>query len=185
MNRFLTVDDILTLDPGDDYVKNNGALIRRYIGEGMKLVDILRMDAVPIRDRVWLACEALPWDVIGEPIMVEVDRQVEACCLGCGVEETETWARRWLSGEDRSTAAAWDAAGAAARAAARAAAGAAARAAGASRASRASWAARAAARAAGDAASYQRILNGIITLLQTKEKNNSLYDINMRGYSGK
>ena len=37
------------------------------------------------------------------------DRQVRAHCLHCGAPTVERWAARWLSGEDRSVAAAWQA----------------------------------------------------------------------------
>ena len=36
-----------------------------------------------------------------------VDRQVKAQCLDCGLPEVQEWAKRWLSGEDRTYAAAY------------------------------------------------------------------------------
>jgi hypothetical protein len=47
----------------------------------------------------------VPWDVVDGI----ADRAVETHALHCGIAEVERWAERWLSGEDRSAAAAGDA----------------------------------------------------------------------------
>ena len=53
-----------------------------------------------------------------EALLLSVNRQVAANCLICGVPAVEKWAKKWLSGEDRSAeSAAWDAARSAASAA--------------------------------------------------------------------
>jgi hypothetical protein len=62
----------------------------------------------------------IPWDVVDGI----VDRAVREHALRCGIPEIERWARRWLSGDDRSDAAAAWAAWAAAHAAEAAASGA-------------------------------------------------------------
>ena len=50
-----------------------------------------------------------------EALLLSVNRQVAANCLICGVPAVEKWAKKWLSGEDRSAEsaarfAAWSAA---------------------------------------------------------------------------
>ena len=97
----------------------------------LSYLEIMALD-IPAPDRLWVVWQ----DGELAPLVIEriVTRAVTTHALACGDPVVEAWARRWLSGEDRTEAAAraaaWAAAWAAARAA-REAAGAAARAAGA------------------------------------------------------
>jgi hypothetical protein len=116
-----TVDEMLSHQPCEDYPRER--LVELWAGrERLSVLDILDLD-IPAADRVWAALQAGPH----VPVAVEaiVRRAVEAHALHCGVAAVESWAARWLSGEDRPAAAAeaaraaavWGAAGAAVRAA--------------------------------------------------------------------
>jgi hypothetical protein len=96
-------------------------------------LEISRMAWVPCKDRLWvlLRVDVLGDDLYQEAWIAYVDRAVRRHALGSCIDE---WARRWLSGENRSESAA-DAADAADAAWA-------ARDARAARAARAAWAAR-------------------------------------------
>ena len=88
--------------------------------ESVTPLEVLRMRSVPVQDRIWALLRP---DVLGAEFLPVVsaiaDRAVRRYCLKCGVAEVEQWAAMWLSGENRSGAAANGAAWAAADAAAR------------------------------------------------------------------
>jgi len=94
--------------------------------ESVTPLEVLRMRSVPVQDRIWALLRP---DVLGAEFLPVVsaiaDRAVRRYCLKCGVAEVEQWAAMWLSGENRSGAAAngaaWAAGDADAGAAARAA----------------------------------------------------------------
>jgi hypothetical protein len=98
-----TVSEMLENKPCEDYPRER--LVELWAGrERLSVLDILDLD-IPAADRVWAALQAGPH----VPVAVEaiVRRAVEAHALHCGIAEVEAWAARWLSGEDRSEAAAW------------------------------------------------------------------------------
>ena len=79
---------------------------------------------IPYKDRIWIL---LRREILGENNYREIsfkiaDRAVKKHCLKCGIQEVEQWAKKWISGKDRSTV---DAANAVANAVANAAASAA------------------------------------------------------------
>ena len=133
-----TIDQMLAEHPCAGY--DRARITDLWAGrDAIATRDILVLD-IPAVDRIWAALH----DPIIRPRVVEriVTRAVTTHALTCGVPAVETWARRWLSGDDRTQAAAC-AAGAAGAARAAGAAGAA-EAARAARAAWAAWAARAA-----------------------------------------
>ena len=129
---FADLDRWLACDraPGKRY--SDERLTRLWGGDSITPLDLARCKAIPLKDRLWAL---LRGEVLGSalPGVLRdiVDPVVERHALHCGVKDVEEWARRWLSGEDRSAASARAAAWAARAAAwaARAAAWAAARAA--------------------------------------------------------
>ena len=80
-------------------------------------LEISRMAWVPCKDRLWvlLRVDVLGDDLYQEAWIAYVDRAVRKHALGSCIDE---WARRWLSGEDRSRSAAAAAGLASARASA-------------------------------------------------------------------
>ena len=146
-----TIDQMLAEHPCAEY--DRARITDLWAGrDAIATRDILVLD-IPAVDRIWAALH----DPIIGPRVVEriVTRAVTTHALTCGVPAVETWARRWLSGDDRTQAAAcaaWAAgaawAGGAAGAAGAAWAAGAKRAARAARAADAAGAARAAAWAA-------------------------------------
>ena len=152
-----TIDQMLACEPCAEYDRIRITVL--FAGrETITTRDILALD-IPAADRVWAALQ----DHTIAPRVVEriVTRAVTTHALTCGIPAVETWARRWLSGEDRTQAAADAAEWAAAWAAARAAAWAARAAAWAAEAARAAewaatWAAAEAAGAAARAAEWAR-----------------------------
>jgi hypothetical protein len=81
--------------------------------KGLTGLEVSRMRSIPYEDRIWVL---LRREVLGDALkgVVEtiVARAVRRHALPCST--TREWARRWLSGEDRSEEAAWAAARAAA-----------------------------------------------------------------------
>ena len=139
-----TIDQMLAEHPCAGY--DRARITDLWAGrDAIATRDILVLD-IPAVDRIWAALH----DPIIGPRVVEriVTRAVTTHALTCGVPAVETWARRWLSGDDRTQAAACAAGAAEAAGAARAAGAAwaaeAAEAARAAGAARAAWAARAA-----------------------------------------
>ena len=65
-----------------------------------------RWRRVPARDRMWVFFRAASQAAQAVVATQAADRQVRAHCLHCGIKTVERWAARWLSGEDRSAAAA-------------------------------------------------------------------------------
>ena len=179
----LTIASVLALGPCAEYREGGGARLRELYPSGQaELADVLRDERINIEDRVWLGCNALPWDVLRPRVEVWVERAIRRYLGKSGCPEWEAWAERWLSGEDRSDmaaaraaeaeAAAWAAAAARAADAAVPAVAAdaaaawerAARAAPAARAARAAW--ERAARAAVAAAEDRLILEDLIELAE-------------------
>jgi hypothetical protein len=170
--KSLTVSDIMALGPCYAYPESR---VRELWGDrdALTLVEILRLN-IPAEDRIWVltregVCDR---DLLLTWVNGVADRAVRNHCLTCGVAAVETWARRWLDGTDRTSAAAYAAYAAAdaayatvydaayaARAAARAAAYAAARA-----------AAYAAAYAAANAAERQAQIDDFIRVLNDAER---------------
>jgi hypothetical protein len=145
--RTLTVAEIMALNPCGAYPEDRVRELWRD-RDALTLVEILCLD-IPPEDRIWVLTRygVLPDDVLRRFAHMTADRAVRNHCLTCGVAAVETWARGWLDGTDRTSAAAY-----AARAAAYAAYAAAYVAARAAAYAAAYVAARAAARAAADAA---------------------------------
>lgn len=111
-----TIGEILAGKPCAEY--DRVRLEKLWAGrERVSLAEVLRMD-IPASDRIWVACRpgALTDDQRTAWLEIVVTRAVTNHALNCGVTDVESWARKWLSGEDRSAASA-----AAARDAARAA----------------------------------------------------------------
>ena len=77
--------------------------------KGWTPADVSRMRSVPSEDRIWvlLRPEVLGRDGLLRVVDAIADRAVRRHALHCGVGSVEAWARRWLSGEDRTEAAAW------------------------------------------------------------------------------
>ena len=123
----VSIDDIIEHDPCwvDARIK-----IEKLFGDRERIT-LKEYSELPVssRDRLWGML--LLWPNRSVTVANKaVDRQVKAQCLDCGLPEVQEWAKRWLSGEDRTYAAAYvvadvadcDAAAAAAYAAAAAAA---------------------------------------------------------------
>ena len=128
--NLITVDAVLVYNPCATYRDGDGSPTDRLIslvGDGLpataETVEYLRSHGVPNADIVWAACRVLDPAIRASWLERIATRAVETHALHCGVPAVETWARAWLSGEDRSADAAdaaWAAArGAAARVAAR------------------------------------------------------------------
>lgn len=149
-----TVDEMLAHHPCATY--DRARLTNLWAGrERLSVLDILDLD-IPAADRVWAALQAGPH--VAPAVERIVTRAVSTHALHCGVPEVEAWAARWLSGEDRTAAAA------AAAAAVEAVESASWAASWAARAARASWAAARAARAARaveEAAEYSHQIDDI------------------------
>jgi hypothetical protein len=98
--------------------------IRAVVGDGITLLDLLRKAGeqgcrLTYDDAVWVATREgfLDPTIRQQWIEIIVTRAVREHTLHCGVKEVEEWAKKWLSGEDRTAArAAREAARAAARA---------------------------------------------------------------------
>ena len=70
---------------------------------------------IPAEDKVWVLLRP---EVLGnrnyKKVMFTIaDRAVTLCCLDCGIDKVETWAKNWLNGSNRSSDAAYCAARAA------------------------------------------------------------------------
>jgi hypothetical protein len=79
--------------------------------ESLTVLEILDLD-IPALDKLWAVL--LREEVLGTELYRAfghacADRVVERHALHCGIPEVEQWAARWLGGEDRTEAAAWDA----------------------------------------------------------------------------
>jgi cobalamin biosynthesis Mg chelatase CobN len=113
-----TIDQMLAERPCPKY--DRARITRLWAGrDAITTRDILALD-IPAADRVWAALQDRAIrQRVAERI---VTRAVTTYALTCGEPAVETWARQWLSGENRTAAAARAAAEAAAWAAAEAAA---------------------------------------------------------------
>ena len=98
----VTFDQVVSWGPCREYREDGGArLLELYPSKEAELIDILRDDRIPVEDRVWLGCHALPWETIQPVVTGWVDRAIRRCLGKSGVPAWETWAEKWLSGEDR------------------------------------------------------------------------------------
>jgi hypothetical protein len=98
-----------------DGEKHSDAALRKLFPTGAATpLQVAKCNKLLPEDRVWVL---LRTDVLGArlPAVVKaiVDFRVKRHCLYCGVPAVESWARIWLSGEDRSLRAAREAAAAA------------------------------------------------------------------------
>ena len=87
---------------GEKYCNKN--LVKRGWGpEGITPLELSLQRWIPVEDRVW---GLLREDVLGDEIQSVVDEIVDGVvrnhCLHCGHAKSESWAEKWLSGEDRS-----------------------------------------------------------------------------------
>lgn len=130
----ITVNKIMSLSPCARYTRERVM----ELWAGRKSITPEELLALPIsaEDRIWAACRVFPKQVIKRWLDTIVTRAIKQHALRCGIPSVETWAKKWLSGKDRTEKSAGAAAEAAAEEAARS----------------AVWAARAAAWAAADAA---------------------------------
>ena len=108
----ITVEMILKHNPCDDYPE---ARLRKLIGNGLTLQQVSRK-RIPTDDKVWVFTRdgVLSDDVKQKWLDVIVERSIRRSLGKSGSDKWEAWANKWLSGEDRSVAAAGAAAGAAA-----------------------------------------------------------------------
>lgn len=99
--------------PGEKY-DDDHLRARGWPDEGLTPLELSLQRWIPVEDRIW---GLLRPEVLGEDLQQVlyniVDPWVKSQCLHCGITEVEVWAGRWLSGEDRTEAAAWAAAEAA------------------------------------------------------------------------
>ena len=123
ITKQITVNDVIFHRPCEAYLAgDDGSPTDRLIslvGDGLpataETVEYLRDRRVPDHDIVWIACRVLDPAIRASWLERIVTRAVETHALHCGVPAIETWARAWLSGEDRSAEwALWDSSEAAA-----------------------------------------------------------------------
>ncbi len=145
--------------------------------ESLSLLDLLRHPDIPTADRIWVALRpsALPTDIKQAWLDTIIARVITEHALSCSIPLVVEWAKDWLSGKNRSRAAALAARAEAARAAEEAAWAAARGARAAARAALAADVADAAARAARAAAraaqERQQQLDDLINLITEKQGN--------------
>ena len=112
MTTQITVQDVLAHHPCEAYRDGDSPTDRliSLVGAGLpataETVEYLRSHGVPNADIVWAACRVLDPAIRASWLERIVTRAVETHALHCGVPAVETWARAWLSGEDRSAEAA-------------------------------------------------------------------------------
>lgn len=75
--------------------------------KSLTIKEVLRL-RIPDADKVWVATRpgVMTRDQASAWLDLVITRAVRTHALRCGTESVEEWARRWLSGEDRTTAAA-------------------------------------------------------------------------------
>lgn len=106
-----TVEEMLAEGPCERYTEQR--ITELWAGrERLSLREIADLE-IPPEGVVWVACR--PGAITPEQVrawLVDrvVARAVRNHALRCGVPEVERWAVQWLSGEDRTAAAAWAAA---------------------------------------------------------------------------
>ena len=85
--------------------------VRSVVGDGLPVtsdtVRQVRARGVSDEDIVWAACRALDASTRTAWLERVVTRAVTTHALHCGVPAIESWARRWLGGEDRTAKSAW------------------------------------------------------------------------------
>ena len=101
----VSFDQVIVWAPCAEYQKDGGArLLELYPSKEADLIDVLRDERIPVEDRVWLGCHALPWETIQPVVEGWVERAIRRCLGKSGVPEWETWAEKWLSGKDQTVA---------------------------------------------------------------------------------
>lgn len=98
----ITVEEIMSWGPCPGYPESR---LRALIGDGVSFEAWLKVE-IPAEDRIWVCCRCFPRPVVKRAVRRIVIRAVTNQARCCGIEEVETWAARWLSGKDRSWAAA-------------------------------------------------------------------------------
>lgn len=106
MSERITVDQIMSWSPCLRYPRER--VEELWMGRPiLGLLDILSLD-IPASDRIWVATRrgVLTREQRKAWLDRVVTRAVKTHALHCGVLAVESWAAKWLSGEDRSEAAA-------------------------------------------------------------------------------
>ncbi len=112
MMKTWTVDEILAKEPcgwdSDGYTRER--LEGLFDGrDSMSTLDVCDLD-IPPEDIIWVACRGLGDQERETWLDLIVTRAVTSHALHCGIPVVETWARNWLSGEDRTAGVAAEAA---------------------------------------------------------------------------
>ena len=114
LTRRWTTEEILALKP---CARWDRAAIDAILGPtGLSLRAILTRDDVTVSDRLWVGWHLLSPDARRMALTTIVTRAVTTHARACGVPSVEIWADRWLTGVNRTEAAAEVAAAEAARA---------------------------------------------------------------------
>lgn len=100
---------IRAMNPCKDYTDDR---LTELFDRPMTLAEVLtRKDgpwsAVPIVDRQWAFFRAATRDQINEALPRIVTRAITLHALACGIPAVEKWARKYLSGTDRTGESAW------------------------------------------------------------------------------
>ena len=104
--KTLTVDSILALGPCKEYTRERITELLAGPNE-WPVADVLRLETVPLEDRMWLVSRALDAQQLARWLELVITRAVTTHALHCGIPTVETWAREWLDGTNRSAAGAW------------------------------------------------------------------------------
>ena len=101
----MTVDEVLALGPCDGYSRE----VLKYLASGRESVplkEILRMESVPLIDRIWLLSHKEVWPSQKQHqawIIQFMTRAITNYVLYCEIPKYEHWAEKWLDGSDRTT----------------------------------------------------------------------------------
>ena len=112
-NPYLTLESVTALNPCHSAEKIQAWYPGR---KRVRLSTVLRDDRITRADRLWVAVRVLPREVLERWLTVVVERAIRRVVGRSGCPAWEEWAAAWLSGADRTAAAAWAAADAAASA---------------------------------------------------------------------
>jgi len=110
MMRTWTIDEMLAERPCPQY--DRARITELWAGrETLSVLDTLDLD-IPPADKVWVACRpgAISAQIRTAWSLQTATRAVTDHARACGVPAVEAWARAWLSGADRTAAAAREAA---------------------------------------------------------------------------
>lgn len=106
--KIWTVREMLAEEPCEEYTEQRIAELWAA-RERLSLREIANLE-IPPEDVVWVACRLgalTPEQMKAWLVDRVVTRAVREHALHCGVPGVERWAVRWLSGKDRTEAAAW------------------------------------------------------------------------------